>query len=87
MRHYVATETLDATELADRFIDRVYSLHGIPDTIVSDRGSQFVSEFWKTLSSRLGIALRPSSAYHPQTNGQTERVNQEMETFLRLFVN
>lgn len=87
MRHYIATESLGAEELADRFFERVYSLHGAPSTMVSDRGSQFVSTFWRALSQRLGIELRPSSAFHPQTNGQTERINQEVETFLRLFVN
>jgi hypothetical protein len=86
MRHFIPTVGLDAAELADRFVDRVYSLHGLPTTIVSDRGSQFVSAFWRALSSRLGITLRPSSAFHPQTNGQTERINAELEQYLRLFV-
>jgi len=86
MRHFIATETLEAEELADRFIERVYSLHGSPETIVSDRGTQFVSAFWRALSARLGITLRPSSAFHPQTNGQTERINAELEQYLRLFV-
>jgi Integrase zinc binding domain/Integrase core domain len=87
MRHYIATEGLSAEELAERFIDRVWSLHGTPESIVSDRGSQFVSEFWKALSQRLGTTLRPTSSYHPEGNGQTERINQELETFLRQFVN
>lgn len=65
---------------------RVYSLHGCPETIVSDRGSQFVSSFWRALSSRLGITLRPSSAFHPQTNGQTERINAELEKYLRSYI-
>lgn len=86
MRHFIATETLEAEELADRFIERVYTLHGLPETIVSDRGSQFVSAFWRALSARLAVTLRPSSAFHPQTNGQTERINAELEQYLRLFV-
>jgi transposase InsO family protein len=86
MRHFIATVGLTAEELADRFIARVYSLHGCPETIVSDRGTQFVSAFWRTLSARLGITLRPSSAYHPQTNGQTERINAELEQYLRLYI-
>jgi len=86
MRHFIATETLEADELADRFIERVYSLDGLPETIVSDRGTQFVSAFWRSLSARLGVTLRPSSAFHPQTNGQTERINAELEQYLRLFV-
>jgi len=86
-RHFIATETLEAEELADRMIDKVYSLHGCPDTVISDRGSQFVSTLWRELSKRLGVTLRPSSAYHPQTNGQTERINAELEQYLRLFTN
>jgi hypothetical protein len=87
MRHYIATETVNVEELADRFLDRVYSLHGIPETITSDRGSAFVSAFWRALSERLSITLRPSSAWHPETNGQTERINAELESYLRMFVN
>lgn len=86
MRHFIATTSLEADELADRFIERVYSLHGTPETIVSDRGTQFVSTFWRALSARLGVVLKPSSAFHPQTNGQTERINAELEQYLRLFV-
>ncbi|KAI0994504.1 hypothetical protein K3495_g13678, partial [Podosphaera aphanis] len=57
------------------------------ESIISDRGTQFVSTFWRTLTSRLGIKLNPSSAWHPATNGQTERINQDIEQFLRLYVN
>jgi transposase InsO family protein len=86
MRHFIPTMTPETDELADRFIDRVYSLHGLPETIISDRGTQFVSAFWRALSARLAVELRPSSAFHPQTNGQTERINAELEQYLRLFV-
>lgn len=86
MRHFIPTVGLSAEELADRFIERVYSLHGLPETIVSDRGTQFVSALWRALSARLAVRLRPSSAFHPQTNGQTERINAELEQYLRLFV-
>ena len=86
MRHFIATEGLGAEELAERFIERVYSLHGLPETIVSDRGTQFVSTLWRALSARLAVTLKPSSAFHPQTNGQTERINAELEQYLRLFV-
>jgi len=86
MRHFIAVTGLSADELATAFIGRVYSLHGCPDNIVSDRGTQFVSEFWTHLSERLGIALRPSSAFHPETDGQTERVNAGVEQYLRAFM-
>lgn len=78
--------TMEAEELADRFVKKVYTLHRCPETIVSDRGTQFVSTFWRALSTRLGVALKPSSAFHPATNGQTERINTELEQYLRLFV-
>ncbi|CAJ0940945.1 unnamed protein product [Ranitomeya imitator] len=64
----------------------VVHLHGIPENIVLDRGSQFVSRFWRAFCARMGIDLSFSSAFHPQTNGQTERTNQTLETYLRCFV-
>jgi transposase InsO family protein len=69
MRHYIAMETMSAEEMARQFIAKVYYLHGLPATIVSDRGSQFVSAFWKALSEALGVTLTPLSGYQPQTNG------------------
>jgi hypothetical protein len=68
------------------YISRILSLHGIPKTIVSDRGPQFVSKFWEELHKSLGTKLLHSSAYHPQTSGQTERVNQILEDMLRACV-
>jgi transposase InsO family protein len=68
---------------AELYIARFLSLHGIPKTIVSDRGPQFVAKFWEALHKSLGTKLLPSSAYHPQTSGQTERVNQILEDMLR----
>jgi hypothetical protein len=65
---------------------RILSLHGIPKTIVSDRGPQFVSKLWEELHKSLGTKLLHSSAYHPQTSGQTERVNQILEDMLRACV-
>jgi transposase InsO family protein len=58
-------------------------LHGVPKKIVSDRGTQFTSKFWEGLHETLYTQLHFSSAYHPQTNGQTERVNQILEDMLR----
>jgi hypothetical protein len=71
---------------AQLYIARILSLHGIPKTIVSDRGPQFVSKFWRELHKSLGTKLLHSSAYHPQTSGQTERVNQILATSLCLGV-
>jgi hypothetical protein len=71
---------------AQIYIARILSLHGIPKTIVSDRGPQFVSKFWEELHKLLGTKLLHSSAYHPQTSGQTERVNQILEDMLRACV-
>lgn len=86
MRHFMAVPSLNVDDLVTAFVGRVYSLHGTPDNIVSDRGTQFVSEFWIQLSSRLGIAMKPSSAFHPETDGQTERLNTEIEVYLRAFM-
>ena len=87
MRHFIPTVTMEPEELADRFIERVFSLHGLPDTVLSDCGSQFISRLWSTLCQRLGIVRRLTSAFHPQSNAQTERINVGMEKFLRLFIN
>jgi hypothetical protein len=67
---------------AELYIARILSLHGIPKTIVSDRGPQFVSKLWEELHKSLGTKLLHSSVYHPQTSGQTERVNQILEDML-----
>jgi hypothetical protein len=71
---------------AQVYIARILSLHGIPKTIVSDRGTQFVSKFWEELHKSLGTKLLHSSAYHPQTSGQTKRVNQILKDMLRACV-
>jgi hypothetical protein len=70
---------------AELYIARILSLHGVPKTIVSDHGPQFVSKFWGELHKALDTKLLHSSAYHPQTSGQTERVNQILEDMLRAY--
>src|SRR3978361_4553 len=87
-RHLVPCHTtVDARDLADLFLQNVFRLHGLPLTITSDRGPQFASAFWHRLCARLGIQPRLSTAFHPQTDGQTERINAIMEQYLRAHVN
>ena len=77
--------TDDARAFTQLFINHVFSKHGLPSDIISDRGTLFVSEFWKELCKALGIESKLSTAYHPQTDGQTERVNQSLESYLRIY--
>jgi transposase InsO family protein len=80
-------ETMDAPELAHLFLTHIIANHGVPKYIISDRDKLFTSKFWKSLSDLMGIDHRLSTAYHPQTNGQTERTNQTIEQYLRHYVN
>ena len=73
-------------DYATLYLAHIVRLHGIPRTIMSDRGSQFTASFWEHLHQALGTKLIRSSAYHPQTTGQTERVNQILEDMLRACV-
>ena len=87
MTHFVATtEGTLAEGLARLFRDNVWRLHGLPESVVSDRGPQFAAELTKELNRMLGIKTKLSMAFHPQTDGQTEWMNQELEQYLRLFV-
>lgn len=76
-----------AFEVAKLYLQQVYHLHGLATTLISDRDRIFLSHLWKELFRLADVQLTMSSSYHPQTDGQTERVNQCMETFLRCFVN
>jgi len=75
-----------ASSVVERFLDTVYKLHGLPSKIIIDRDPLFTSTFWKDLMQRLGVQLNYNTAYHPQTDGQTERVNQCIETYLRCMI-
>ena len=88
MSHFIPCHKTDsASKLAHYFIRDIVRLHGLPDTIVSDRGTTFRSRFWNTLCQTLKISTNYSTAFHPQSDGQTERVNQTLETYLRSHVN
>jgi hypothetical protein len=76
-----------AEDLARIFAKEIWRFHGLPTDIVSDRDSRFTSDFWKEFLRLLGIRPRMSTAFHPQTDGQTERMNQTIEAYLRSFVN
>ena len=80
-------KTVTAEDMAQMFISHVYRYFGMPQTIVSDRGPQFVSQFWKEFCRILGTKVKLSTAFHPQTDGQTEIMNQYMDQRLRPFVN
>ena len=78
---------IDSPELARMFFEHVICKHGVPDNIITDRGTQFTSRFWNRVCSHMSINHRLSTAFHPQTDGQTERQNQTMEQYLRAFCN
>ncbi len=87
MVHYEPVKvTIDALGLAEVIIDMVVRHHGFPDFFVSDRSLVFTSKFWSSLCSFLGIKRRLSTAFHPQTDGQTERQNSTMKVYFWAFV-
>ena len=77
------TKLPSALETADLLVKHVFRLHDIPTEVVSDHRPQFISSVWKVFCSSLGAKVSLSSGYHPQTNGQTERLNQELEAAIR----
>jgi hypothetical protein len=88
MVHYVATTTnVTAPQLATLFMREVVRLHGVPEAILSDRDPRFTAHFWRAFWAQLGTTLTMSTAYHPQTDGQTERANRTLEEMLRSRVN
>ncbi len=87
MVHLAATHTTaTAPSTAELYFDTVSKLHGLQSSIVSDRDSKFTSSFWESLFSLFGTKLKRSTAYHPQTDGQTERTNRTLEEMLRAYV-
>ena len=82
--HFITFKTTyNSAVLAELYMSRIVCLHGVPKNIVLDRGTQFTSHFWQQLHEALGTHLKFSSAYHPQTDGQTERTNLILEDMLR----
>jgi len=87
MAHFIATtEKMSAEGLAKLFQDHIWKLHGLPESIISDRGVQFMAGMMKELNNLLGIQTKLLTAYHPQMDGQMERINRELEQYLRVFI-
>jgi hypothetical protein len=87
MSHFVpCLKTITSEQTAELLMQHVVRLHGIPDETISDRGPQFVAKYYKRLMELLGVNVKLSSAFHPQTDGQTERVNQVLEQYLRCMI-
>ena len=86
MSHFIpTTNTVNASQTAELFFDYIYRYHGLPSDIVSDCGSIFTSAFWSELMKLLNIKLNLSTPYHPQTDRQTEHINQSLEVYLHLY--
>uniref|UniRef100_A0A670KNJ5 Gypsy retrotransposon integrase-like protein 1 n=1 Tax=Podarcis muralis TaxID=64176 RepID=A0A670KNJ5_PODMU len=88
MAHFIpCAKVATAEQTAKLFIDHVFKVHGLPRSILSDRGRQFISNFWQKLMGFLNVKINLASARHPQTNGQAERVNAIMQQYLRCYAN
>jgi transposase InsO family protein len=88
MTHFIpTTNTIDSEHLANLVVKEIIRLHGVPANIVTDRGSVFASSFWADFMFLLQVHRSLSTAYHPQTDGQTERLNSVLEQYLRSFIN
>lgn len=84
--HFIPSHTTDtATDVASSFFGNIFKLHGLPDSIVSDRDPKFTSNFWKELMKPCGIRCQMSSSHHPQTDGASEFMNRMVENYLRCF--
>src|SRR5260221_10950879 len=85
--HAIPTVTsLDSAGVAWLFLEHIWHHHGLPEEVISDCGSAFISNFSCELAALLGVKLTPSTSYHLQTDGQTEHMNQEIEVYLWVFM-
>ena len=80
------SKAISGMETTGLLLTNIVRLHGLPDDIISNRGSQFMSRFWKRLFQTLGTSTKILTAFHPETDGQTERVNQILEKYLRYMI-
>lgn len=86
MAHFILLKTnTNAKELAKQFLHHIWRLHGLPESIVSDRNTKVDLHFWKRLMELLDVKVNMSIAFHPESDGQTERVNQTLEQYLRYY--
>ena len=88
MAHLMGLNTeATATDIANKFVSKIWKTHGLPEEIILDRDTKWTGGFWQRIYKALNIKRKLSTAFHPQTDGQTERVNQTLETYLRTFIN
>ena len=86
LAHFIPTiETIGANGTASLYLQHIWKLHGTPQDIISDRGTVFISKFMRHLCQLLCINPSTTTAFHPQSNGQTERINQILEEYLHMF--
>jgi hypothetical protein len=86
-KRYIGMDSMDVDAVVQAFVDWIWRDEGYPDTIVSDRGRQFIAHFWQRLCQRLGTKPKLSTAWHPETDGQTENANASLKAYLRAYVN
>ena len=88
MSHFIpCRKDIKAKQFAILFLKEIFRLHGLPQDIITDQGSIFTSDMWKEITTKLNIERRLSTAFHPQTDGQTERTNGILEQYLRAYIN